>query len=41
MLLDMQEVIIILRTLNLDIKILGVHNFGILEHLIHVDFQEN
>ena len=39
--LDVQEVLIILKTLNLDIKIVGENNFGILEHLIHVEFQEN
>lgn len=40
MMLDMQEVLIILKTLNLDINLLKEHNPGILERLIHVDLQE-
>lgn len=34
-------IFIVLKTLNLDIKVLREHNLEILQHLIHVDFQEN
>jgi hypothetical protein len=36
----MQEVLVLLKAINLEINILGEHNLGISEHLIHVDLQE-